>query len=106
MTVTEDMFREAFKAIRPNNFSHTGLSLLWDDVTECEDGSGEETELDVIAFCCDWSEYPNALEAAQEYGADLDEDDSHKEALSWLRDRTSVRTYEEGGSGTIIMQVF
>ena len=55
-TVTLSTFRDAFRAIRPNNFSYEGLEVLFDYLTEYEASSGEEMELDVIAICCDYTE--------------------------------------------------
>jgi hypothetical protein len=51
-------FQDAFKACRPDNFSHEGLEVLYDffiDLEECDPGC-DETELDVIAICCEFSE--------------------------------------------------
>jgi len=52
-TVTFSDFRQAFKAIRPDNFSHEGLEQLWEYFESYERDTGEEIELDVIAICCE-----------------------------------------------------
>ena len=49
-------FRDAFRAIRPDNFSYTGLAALWDYLESFEDDTGEELEFDAVGFCCDFSE--------------------------------------------------
>jgi hypothetical protein len=49
-------FRDAFKAVRPNNFSYEGLQTLFDYLEQYEQDCGQEMELDVIAICCDFSE--------------------------------------------------
>ena len=49
-------FRDAFLAIRPDNFSYEGLEVLFDYLEEYEESAGEEIELDVIAICCDFLE--------------------------------------------------
>lgn len=49
-------FTDAFNAIRPDNFTYEGLRALFDYLTEIEEETGEEIELDVIALCCEFSE--------------------------------------------------
>jgi len=71
-----DNFADAFKDIRPNNFSWEGLRLLWDYLEQLEDDLGEELELDVIAFCCDYYE-ADAQELANDL--DMDEDEMAEE---------------------------
>ena len=65
-TVHLHTFRDAFLAIRPDNFSWKGLEVLFDYLTACEEDSGEEIELDVIALCCDYSEASHDI-IAREY---------------------------------------
>jgi len=108
-------FRESFRTMgRQDQFSWAGLEALFNYLEELEDSIGEEVELDVIALCCDFSEYDSACEAAQEYGfnvPDREDDESEDdyseraelEALEWLRDRTSVI---EVSSGSVIIQGF
>lgn len=55
-TVTLSTFRDAFRAIRPDNFSYEGLAVLFEDLTQYEELIDEEVELDVIAFCCEYTE--------------------------------------------------
>ena len=96
ITVTESMYCEQFKRIRPDNFSRAALEALFAHFEEMERDQGEEMELDVIAICCDWTEYDSALEAAEAYGfepkASDDEraDTSEREALEFLQDNTTV----------------
>ena len=56
-TVTESDFRDAFQAIRPDNFSYEGLGALYDYLENLSDDIGDDIELDVIALCCDYTEY-------------------------------------------------
>ena len=55
-TINLHQFRDAFKAIRPDNFSYEGLEVLFDWFESLDDDCGTETELDVIAICCEFSE--------------------------------------------------
>lgn len=62
-------FQDVFKQSgRENNFSHEGLNALYDYFTDIEDETGEEIELDVIAICCEYTEYKNLKEFQGEYG--------------------------------------
>ncbi|GAF71620.1 unnamed protein product [marine sediment metagenome] len=55
-TINLHQFRDAFKAIRPDNFSYEGLEVLYDWFNEFDDSCGNETELDVIGICCEFNE--------------------------------------------------
>ena len=116
-------FERAFVlADRKDQFSYDGLKALFEYLEDFEDDMGEEIELDVIALCCDYSEYDSALECAKDYPFDVPEDldksdygnidqttfDNLQEeireeaALEYLRDHTSVIEFNTG----IIIQSF
>ena len=109
-TINSSDFVDAFRTHgRQNQFSYDGLRALFEYLEEMEDGMGEEMELDVIALCCDYSEFASAKEAALEYGmtAEDDEDEQDEDAieehsLQWLQDHTIVITHNSG----IIIQSF
>ena len=86
-TVTEQSFVDAFVNMnREDNFSRLGRIALYDYFTELEEDCGIEVELDVIAICCEYSEYADEDEVRKVYGLDEDED---------IRDYTTV--IEAGG---------
>ena len=103
-TVTESRFIQAFATLRPNQFSRNALVALFEHLEELERDLGEETELDVIALCCDWTEYKDAIEAAEAYAWESPEerqgeerdDTSERKAWEWLADNTQVIGFEEG----------
>lgn len=97
ITVTESMFCEQFKRIRPENFSRAALEALFAHFEEVERDLGDEFELDVIGICCDWTEYDSALDAAVAYGFNPSEngdderaDLSERAAMEFLCDNTTV----------------
>ena len=94
-TVYLEDFRRAFQSTRPNNFSHQGLIALYDYFQNLENDIGEELDLDVIAICCDYSEYKNFQELKKEY---LD-----FETLEDFQDKTIVIPIENT-QGLIIRQ--
>jgi len=106
-------FHDAFVACgRGDQFSYKGRGALFDYLTELEDDTGTEIELDVVALCCDYSEYSSATEAVRDHGVDWcpdlydinekerDEDEVAQEmeqyAIDWLRDRAQLIEFEGG----------
>lgn len=50
-------FCDAFRNMgRNENFSYEGKRILFDYLERLEEDTGDETELDVIALCCEYSE--------------------------------------------------
>jgi 5'-deoxynucleotidase YfbR-like HD superfamily hydrolase len=71
-TVSQSDFLNAFQNIRPENFSHAGLSALFNYLEEYETETGQEIELDVIAICCEYSEYENLAAFQEAYSEDYE----------------------------------
>ncbi len=67
-TVSQYDFVDAFKRLRPNNFSYEGLLALFDWFEMLEEDTDQQMELDVIAICCDFSEYHDLKEFQNDYG--------------------------------------
>ena len=94
-TVDLYQFRKAFESIRPENFSYEAVEALFDHYEEYERDSGEEMELDVIAICCDWTEYTKN-EVIDQYGGDADVDgnesldEQYDVVIEFLNDQTQV----------------
>ena len=98
-TVTYYTFRDAFCAIRPNNFSYEGLEVLFDDLTQYEEDCGQELELDVIGFCCEFTEQ-TLEEANRDYGWEF-------ETLDELTEHLHENTHVCGTTDTtVIFQCF
>ena len=102
-------FQDAFTAHgRNDNFSYEGKKALFDWLEELADSCGTETELDVIALCCEFSEYASAIDCIKDagYSFEFDEDDDEEEqeaaALDYLNDNTLVISFDSG----IIIQDF
>ena len=107
-TISSYQFRRAFEDIRPDNFSYEALGALFEYYEEYERDSGEETELDVIAICCDWTEYSN-IELIREYlpASDYEPSDDITDAddvaaaqleavMAYLHDETEVIELSDG----------
>ncbi len=83
-TVTLDAFREAFKRMERDNFSYEGLEALYEFLTALEGGIGEKLELDVIAFCCEYTEFDNLKEYNEAYNK------THKKIVDIQNDTTLI----------------
>ena len=81
-TVNEYQFTKEFQRIRPNQFTYEGLKTLFNWFENYETETETEIELDVIAICCDWSEYANLKEYNQDY--------EYCESLSQVQELTIV----------------
>jgi hypothetical protein len=102
-TVTEFQFVEAFRhAGRESQFSVPARRALFAHLEDYERETCFELELDPIGICCEFAEYPCALEAAKVYGLELRGGDEESRALDWLREKTQVVEFEGG----IVIQQF
>ena len=76
-TINSNDFQRAFESAgRKKQFSPAGLRALFDYLVELEDMLSEEFELDVIALCCEYTEYKSLAEFNSDYSdeyATLDE---------------------------------
>ena len=68
-TVSKTDFVDAFTKMRQSNFSYEGLIALYDYLENFEEDTDKEIELDVIAFCCDYTEYENLEEYKKSYSS-------------------------------------
>ena len=70
--VSETDFIDAFRAIRPDNFTYNGLKALYVYLEDLEDGTDEQIQFDVIGICCEYQEFKNWSEFEDDYGNTLD----------------------------------
>ena len=67
-TITQSQFINAFHNMgRGDQFSYNGLKALFEFIEEGEQDQDIETELDVIALCCEFSEYTSFEECRENY---------------------------------------
>ena len=96
-TITRHSFQDAFhKMGRGDEFSYGGLLALYDWLVEYEDSAGSEIKLDVIAICCEYSEYDSLKDFQDDYG------DEYK-SLENIQNRTTLIKIE-GTEGFIVEQ--
>ena len=67
-TINFSQFTDAFRDMdRDNNFTYKGKRALFDYLEEYEEETGGEVELDIIALCCEFTEYENLAELQENY---------------------------------------
>lgn len=92
ITVSKNDFKREFKeSNRENQFSPYALEKLFDYLEEFEESTGEEIELDVIALCCEYTEFESIEELQQNYNVPED----FEEAREYLEERTQVICFKE-----------
>jgi len=96
-TVSEFQFVDSFRLCgRESQFSVPARRALFEYIEEYENSIAEELTLDPIGLCCEWAEYPSALEAAKDYGFKDGIDSKDESALEWLENRTQVVEFDGG----------
>jgi hypothetical protein len=97
-TIGLSQFQDAFKAIRPTNFTWWGLEQLFNWIEQQEQETGEEQELDVIALCCEFTEstYEDVI---KNYDLSDEEfsipDETAQAVIDYLNDETIVVAYDD-----------
>ena len=93
--VSEYDFRDAFlSSSRKDNFSYEGLTALYDYFIELEESCDTEIDFDMVAICCEYSEYKNLKEIQENY--------TEIESIEDLWNYTQVIEFDSG----IIIQDF
>ena len=101
-TISEYDFTRAFAQSdsRKNQFSYGALQVIFAYYEELEESVGEQIELDIIATCCDFTEYDTIGDAYfYHYGDDshLQEDQrrvDEEQQREWLEENTTVLDVE------------
>jgi len=89
-TINEYDFANEFEAMnRGDQFSWDAKIKLFEHLTEYEEETGEELELDVIAICCEYCEYASF----EEFFADYDRE--KYQSMEDIEAKTEVIKVEE-----------
>lgn len=80
--ITKSDFRDEFQRYgRGAQFSYEALGAIYDYMEEID----ENWELDVIAICCDFTEYESIEEFASNYGEDYESVDDVERVYDIIR---------------------
>jgi hypothetical protein len=74
---------------RKENFSYEGRKALFEYLEQLGEDCGQEVELDVIALCCEYSEYESLAEFQKDYSADY-------ESIEDIENETTVIRMDDG----------
>jgi len=101
-TITEHDFINAFVISRgvsgcplsyKNNFSYEGLQELFAYYEQLENDTGEQIELDVVAICCEWTEYESKQEMLETYGMENREEIENNTTVLKVKNHYLVRNF-------------
>lgn len=82
--INEDKFRAAFEGSQyKNSFSHEGLGILFNYLTDLEEDVGQPLQLDVCAFACGYTESP-LMDLVEQYNIEGEDDAELKGELEQL----------------------
>ena len=114
----ESLFKQRFENYdrvgEGKNFSYAGLSALFEYLDEVSDEENPY-KLDVIALCCEFSEYDSIEEYLNDYsnqhdpkGEDEDEEEFNSRIFEEISDNTTLISIEEHGNndGSFIIQSY
>lgn len=107
----EQLFKECG---RENHFSYEGFQALYNYLDQYSDDIGEDFKVDVIAICCDFTEYESWEDLYNNYSYSYNnesetwEDVNQDDFKEWVQDRTQVieATDYKGNVTGVIVQCF
>ena len=100
-TISFNDFLEEFKRYgREGQFTYEGKKALYDYLNDLSEDIGEAIELDIIAICCDYTEYSNLEEFNNDYSYTIGD---NVDCIDDLRDYTTVIPID---NESFIIQVF
>ena len=94
--VTESIFRDTMRRLRPNNFTWGNLSHLYDYLIAYEEDCETEIQFDPIGICCEFSEFKDLKEFQESYGDNFED----------IEDIEVMTTVIEGDDDSFIIRDF
>ena len=95
--ITFSQFCDRFRDMgRDDNFTYDGKRVLFDYLEGYEEDSETVIDLDIIALCCEYSEYSDLKESLANYNNDEergtydDIEDYQKAVMQEIEDKTTV----------------
>jgi len=92
---SEAQFSHYFEKMDRDQFSPEGYGKLFQYYDSLSDETGEPYEIDVIAICCEWTEYDTVMEVVHAYNIDIDE----------AEDDESAEEYNERITETVMQEL-
>ena len=93
-TILQYQFIDMMQTARPNNFTVSGLRVLFDYLDELSDDCGQAFEFDAIAIACEYSEM-DAIEIYNRYKPTLNLDDEDQALFDLYHDTEEAHLLED-----------
>lgn len=104
-TLTFWQFRRAFDdAGRENQFSYEGLELLYEHLENLSEDLGEPIELDVIALCCEYTEFDGIDDLRYQLGYSVEEYPEWEDIRDGLERHTTLLVDDYDNPRVIVVQ--
>ena len=80
---------------RNNQFTYEGKKALFDYLENYEEETDQQIELDVIAFCCEFTEYENLKELQENYSdiENMEQLEEHTTVIKVNDERFIIQNY-------------
>jgi len=96
--VTQSEFIDTFKQseLRKNKFSYDGLIALFEYLEDLEEDTGEQITFDMIAICCEYSEYSSLEDFNEAYSKNFT-------SIDQIQEETEAIPINEGNGNSFIV---
>lgn len=101
-----DLYHMACRMDRGDNFGHNGWNAIGEYLENLSEDTGEDIEVDIVGWCCEYDHTDSADDFFSQYGNDMclsesewesfDDDEKIEAVESYLQDNTSVVCCEDG----------
>ena len=93
-TILQYQFVEMMQTARPDNFTVSGLRVLFDYLDQVSDECSEPMEFDAIAIACEYTE-ADAVEVYNRYTPDLNLDDDDQAVFDLYHNTDKAHMIED-----------
>lgn len=83
-TVNFHQFCDSFSDTYKNNFTYEGKRALFDYLEQLSEDTGDDIELDIVALCCEYTQYDDINEYISNYPDDaktIDEVENYTQVI-------------------------
>ena len=93
-TILQYQFIDMMQTARPDNFTVSGLRVLFDHLDQVSDECSEPLEFDAIAIACEYTE-ADAIEVYNRYTPDLNLDEDDQALFDQYHDTDQAHLIED-----------
>ena len=93
-TILQYQFIDMLQTARPDNFTVSGLRVLFDYLDQMSEDCGDNIEFDAIAIACEYTE-ADAIEVYNRYTPDLNLDDDDQALFDLYHDTDQAHLLDD-----------